>query len=195
MPANDDMVELSSQIWSMRGYSASSVRGQAAIDCMLRLGYLSQETRGACLILADGGMLGPSVKMVYDERPSQITSVDFRNILENFIDTVIKMAKAIEEAVGSVPPDSSDEKGVDSQSEANDSLDELVRQLLSRRIADKSETMKEETPEDPGSSSSKGPPQDIQTSSISSDSISDPRKLVNSLLRRGSHLELVRREN
>ena len=56
----------------------------------LRLNYLQQETRGACL-----GVDKNTNELIlsYTDRINEINSTDFRNILENFIDTALKLEK------------------------------------------------------------------------------------------------------
>lgn len=59
----------------------------------LRLNYLQQETRGGCLSL-DGRKLVFS----YTDRVDEIDASDFRNILENFIDSAMRLHGVLEDA-------------------------------------------------------------------------------------------------
>ncbi len=54
----------------------------------LRLNYLQQETRGGCLSLDP---INNEVMFSYTDRIAEINSTDFRNILENFIDTSLNL--------------------------------------------------------------------------------------------------------
>ncbi len=59
---------------------------------LLQLNYLQQETRGGCLSLDP---MNDEVMFSYSDRVAEITSTDFRNILENFIDTALTLSKAL----------------------------------------------------------------------------------------------------
>ena len=56
----------------------------------LRLNYLQQETRGGCLSLDPFNM---EILVSYTDRIDEITSTDFRNVLENFIDKGLELCK------------------------------------------------------------------------------------------------------
>lgn len=63
-------------------------------DRMLELNYLQQETRGGCLSVQkvpDGW----EVVFSYMDRVFELNAQDFKNILENFIDTTIKLRMQI----------------------------------------------------------------------------------------------------
>lgn len=59
----------------------------------LRLNYLQQETRGGCLSLDP---INNEVMFSYTDRITEINSTDFRNILENFIDTSLSLHTELE---------------------------------------------------------------------------------------------------
>ena len=61
-------------------------------DKCMELNYLQQETRGACLSLDP---INNEVMISYTDRISEINSTDFRNILENYIDTILNLCKVI----------------------------------------------------------------------------------------------------
>lgn len=63
----------------------------------LRLNYLQQETRGACLGLDKNTN---ELILSYTDRVNEINSRDFRNILENFIDTAMKLEKDLKSTGG-----------------------------------------------------------------------------------------------
>lgn len=56
------------------------------VDHAMRLNYLQQETRGACLSVDPREQ---ELLLSYTDRISEVNDWDFRNILENFIDTAL----------------------------------------------------------------------------------------------------------
>ncbi len=59
----------------------------------LQLNYLQQETRGGCLSLDP---VNDEVMFSYTDRIAEVNSTDFRNILENFIETSLNMYKELD---------------------------------------------------------------------------------------------------
>lgn len=75
------------------GHSANK---EAAMKKMLQLNYLQQETRGGCIAL---DAMNDDVIFSYSDRINEINNTEFRNILENFIDTSLKLHKELNSAV------------------------------------------------------------------------------------------------
>ena len=59
----------------------------------LQLNYLQQETRGGCLSIDP---VNDEVMFSYTDRIAEVNSTDFRNILENFIETSLNMHKEMD---------------------------------------------------------------------------------------------------
>jgi len=59
----------------------------------LQLNYLQQETRGGCLSIDP---VNDEIMFSYTDRIAEVNSTDFRNILENFIETALNMSKEMD---------------------------------------------------------------------------------------------------
>jgi|GEM_PF-1397982 len=60
---------------------------------LLQLNYLQQDTRGGCVSLDP---MNDEVMFSYSDRVTEVAPTDFRNILENFIDTALSLTKAVQ---------------------------------------------------------------------------------------------------
>lgn len=61
---------------------------------ILLMNYLQQDTRGGCIGMDE---TNSDIIFSYSDRVNEINSTEFRNILENFIDTSLQLSKKIEE--------------------------------------------------------------------------------------------------
>lgn len=68
---------------------------------LLQLNYLQQETRGGCISLDP---MNDEVMFSYSDRVSEVAGTDFRNILENFIDTALTLVKAVDAVENAATP-------------------------------------------------------------------------------------------
>ncbi|MES2663400.1 MAG: CesT family type III secretion system chaperone, partial [Pseudomonadota bacterium] len=75
---------------------------------LLQMNYLQQETRGGCIALDP---MSDEVFFSYSDRVNEVNVTDFRNILENFIDTAINLVKTIQELESGKNSDSSSSGG------------------------------------------------------------------------------------
>jgi hypothetical protein len=67
----------------------------AVMKKLLKLNYLQQETRGGSIGLDP---TNDDVIFSYSDRINEINGTEFRNILENFIDTSLQLGKQLDEA-------------------------------------------------------------------------------------------------
>jgi len=90
----------------------------AMMEKMLRLNYLQQETRGGCLSLDSDN----KTIFSYTDRVDEIDASDFRNILENFIDSAMKLHTLLSDMStgGSGGPHEEDDDDDDDSREHND---------------------------------------------------------------------------
>jgi hypothetical protein len=66
-----------------------------AMKKILQLNYLQQETRGGCIALDP---MNDDIIFSYSDRVNEINGTEFRNILENFIDTALNLSTDIQQA-------------------------------------------------------------------------------------------------
>jgi len=78
---------------------------EGLMEKCLRLNYLQQETRGGCLSLDP---INNEVMFSYTDRINEINSTDFRNILENFIDTSLNLFGELDKIANDLPADNDD---------------------------------------------------------------------------------------
>jgi len=64
-------------------------------DELLELNYLQQETRGGCLSAKKVANNGHEIVFSYMDRVSELRSEEFQNVLENYIDTAVKIRNVI----------------------------------------------------------------------------------------------------
>lgn len=74
---------------------------------LLQLNYLQQETRGGCIGLDP---TNDDVIFSYSDRINEINGTEFRNILENFIDTSLQLCKQLDSAEANQPATGSSEQ-------------------------------------------------------------------------------------
>jgi len=67
----------------------------SAMKKILYLNYLQQETRGGCIALDP---MNDDIIFSYSDRVNEINGTEFRNILENFIDTALNLSTEIQKA-------------------------------------------------------------------------------------------------
>ncbi|MEJ2668718.1 MAG: CesT family type III secretion system chaperone [Gammaproteobacteria bacterium] len=67
----------------------------SAMKKILQLNYLQQETRGGCIALDP---MNDDIIFSYSDRVNEINGTEFRNILENFIDTALNLSTEIRQA-------------------------------------------------------------------------------------------------
>ncbi len=67
---------------------------EAVMRKILLMNYLQQETRGGCIGMDE---TNDDLIFSYSDRVNEINSTEFRNILENFIDTSLQLSKQLEE--------------------------------------------------------------------------------------------------
>jgi len=72
---------------------AQSKNEHALMKKLLQLNYLQQETRGGCISIDP---MNDEVMFSYSDRVAEVAASDFRNILENFIDTALTLVKAVD---------------------------------------------------------------------------------------------------
>ena len=68
---------------------------EGAMKKILQLNYLQQETRGGCIALDP---MNDDIIFSYSDRVNEINGTEFRNILENFIDTALNLSTEIRKA-------------------------------------------------------------------------------------------------
>jgi len=68
---------------------------ESAMKKILQLNYLQQETRGGCIALDP---MNDDIIFSYSDRVNEINGTEFRNILENFIDTALNLSTDIQQA-------------------------------------------------------------------------------------------------
>lgn len=68
---------------------------ESAMKKILQLNYLQQETRGGCIALDP---MNDDIIFSYSDRVTEINGTEFRNILENFIDTALNLSTDIQQA-------------------------------------------------------------------------------------------------
>ena len=66
----------------------------------MQMNYLQQETRGGCLALDP---INDEVVFSYTDRCEEVNATDFRNILENFIDTALKLHEEMNNVLHGTP--------------------------------------------------------------------------------------------
>jgi len=99
------VIEVPETIPSFFVYTKLTSLGQsqdehALMKKMLQLNYLQQETRGGCISLDP---MNDEVMFSYSDRVSEVAATDFRNILENFIDTALTLVTAVDSVENSTP--------------------------------------------------------------------------------------------
>lgn len=80
---------------------AQSKDEHALMKKLLQLNYLQQETRGGCISLDP---MNDEVMFSYSDRVGEVAATDFRNILENFIDTALTLVKAVDSVENAATP-------------------------------------------------------------------------------------------
>lgn len=98
---------------------AQSKDEHALMKKLLQLNYLQQETRGGCISLDP---MNDEVMFSYSDRVTEVAATDFRNILENFIDTALTLVKAVDSVENSASASSNkasaeSQPGVESEDE------------------------------------------------------------------------------
>ncbi len=73
---------------------------EKAMKKLLQLNYLQQETRGGCLALDP---MNDDVIFSYSDRIDEINPTEFRNVLENFIETALNLYKELEKVDNELP--------------------------------------------------------------------------------------------
>ncbi len=99
------VIEVPETIPSFFVYTKLTSLGQsknenALMKKLLQLNYLQQETRGGCISLDP---MNDEVMFSYSDRVAEVQATDFRNILENFIDTALTLVKAVDAIENSNP--------------------------------------------------------------------------------------------
>ena len=99
------VIEVPETIPSFFVYTKLTSLGQsknenALMKKLLQLNYLQQETRGGCISLDP---MNDEVMFSYSDRVAEVQATDFRNILENFIDTALTLVKAVDAIENSAP--------------------------------------------------------------------------------------------
>lgn len=102
---------------------ANNLKG--LMEKALRLNYLQQETRGGCISLDP---INNEVMFSYTDRIDEINSTDFRNILENFIDTSLKLHTEIETVANEQSQDAAPQDGKPAAAPGNSLPPELMNQ-------------------------------------------------------------------
>lgn len=126
------VIEVPESVGSFFIYTSLSNLNQAnnpsgLMEKCLRLNYLQQETRGGCLSLDP---INNEVMFSYTDRVTEINSTDFRNILENFIDTSLNLFGELDK-IGMESGDSSD-SGDDKSSGNQDKQPDLPPELMNQ---------------------------------------------------------------
>ena len=80
---------------------AQSKDEHALMKKLLQLNYLQQETRGGCISLDP---MNDEVMFSYSDRVGEVAATDFRNILENFIDTALTLVKSVDAVENAATP-------------------------------------------------------------------------------------------
>lgn len=77
-------------IYSQMNYDPAKRLGM--LQKAMELNYLQQETMGGCLSCENANNGGNNLFFSYTDRVEDVDSTDFRNILENFIDTALTLS-------------------------------------------------------------------------------------------------------
>jgi hypothetical protein len=94
---------------------------------LLQLNYLQQETRGGCIGIDS---TNDDVIFSYSDRINEINGTEFRNILENFIDTSLQLCKQLDEAEAHQPGSSASGEQMMAQQMSQQGLNgSIARQL------------------------------------------------------------------
>lgn len=101
---------------------------------LLQLNYLQQETRGGCISLDP---MNDEVMFSYSDRVTEVAGTDFRNILENFIDTALTLVKAVESVENSAVPGGAKPAFGDSAEVSEESEDDRRRREAEMAIKNK----------------------------------------------------------
>jgi len=104
-------------IYTSLANMAQAKNGSSLMEKCLRLNYLQQETRGGCLSLDP---INNEVMFSYTDRINEINSTDFRNILENFIDTSLNLFGELDKIANGLEGDN--QGGGDQGSSPNNDL-------------------------------------------------------------------------